>query len=180
MLPDLAPLPQPLSPHAPSSPLPPACPLSQVDPATHAIAVEDFCLDGEHELVQCHDVEPFYPVTPYHSQRFMCFEGTDHHTAGALCVAPADLEALVPGSATHGRLAAFEDSLWPLEEERRARQAVAAQLVEQAQAAAVAAAGTAQVGYGAAACVAAAAVAVALRRRRAAARTATTAAAELL
>jgi len=99
-----------------------------VDPATNEIAYEDLCLDGEHELVECHDLEPFYPVQPYHSQKFMCFEGMEPHTDDAICVAPVDLSSQQKGAHAKGRLSEFKDSLWPVEEARRAKGQAAATL----------------------------------------------------
>lgn len=97
--------------------------LFQVDPSTNTIAVDDFCLDGDLELVQCHDLEPFYPVMPYHSHNFMCFDGVAHHASEAVCVAPKDMTKERAGALALGRLPAFHNSLWPEEEARRANAA---------------------------------------------------------
>lgn len=95
-------------------------PPPQVDPATHTLANEDFCLDGELGLVQCHDLEPFYPVTPYAAQKFHCFAGVEPHGEDALCVAPADLASELPSAQARGRVHELKDSLWPIEAARRA------------------------------------------------------------
>ena len=104
-----------------------------MNPATRQIAVDDFCLDGDLELVQCHDLEPFYPVVPYHTQTFMCFDGVEHHSTGAVCVSPVDMTGQRVGARASGRLPAYEGSLWPLEHARRTGAAAALATVVPAQ-----------------------------------------------
>jgi len=91
-----------------------------VDPHTQTIANDDYCLDADMQLVHCEDLEPFYPVHPYHAQQFTCFEGMKDTAKDALCVAPTDLADLKTGADAFGRLTAYMDSVWPIEEARRA------------------------------------------------------------
>lgn len=57
--------------------------------------------------MECHDLEPFYPTEPYHTQEFRCFTGASPHEPNAICVAPVDLSAKSVAAAAHGRLPEF-------------------------------------------------------------------------